>query len=330
MKILVTGSAGHLGEALMRMFADSEHDAIGLDILPTPWTSHVASITDVDAVARAMRGVDAVIHTATLHKPHVVTHSKQDFIDVNVSGTLNLLEQALAAGASRFLFTSSTTVFSRRCRPGPEDPAVWVTEALEPLPKNIYGVTKLAAEGLCELFHHRHGLPCLVLRTSRFFPEDGDRAAVRARFDGDNAKLNELLYRRVDLDDAAQAHLCALDRAPAIGFDRYIISATTPFGPEHRGTLRGATVELVEGLAPYRDVYAQRGWQMEDDIGRVYVNTKAREELGWRPELDFAEALRRLRTDEPMFGPLTYEVGAKGYHAQVFTDGPFPNDDEQM
>lgn len=327
MRILVTGSAGHLGEALVRMLATTEHEAVGLDVLPSPWTTHVGSIVDPELVARCMRGIDAVIHTATLHKPHVVTHRKQDFVDVNVTGTLHLLEQAVACGVERFVFTSTTSVYSRGCRPGPGEPAVWVTEAQQPLPKNIYGVTKLAAEGLCELFHDRLGLPCLVLRTSRFFPEADDRAEVRRRYTDENAKVNELLYRRVDLGDAARAHLRAVERAPALGFGRYIVTATTPLTPGDLQQLRHHAGAVVQRRVPWRELYAARGWHMPDDIERVYVNQLAREALGWRPRVDFAQALARLRRGEPPLGPLTYEVGVKGYHDTTFAEGPYPTDE---
>ncbi len=81
MRILVTGSAGHLGEALLRTLEGSAHVGVGLDLIPSPWTSVVGSITDPIVVARALEGVDAVLHTATLHKPHVGTHSRQAFVE---------------------------------------------------------------------------------------------------------------------------------------------------------------------------------------------------------------------------------------------------------
>ena len=83
-----------------------------------------------------------------------------------------------------------------------------------PVPHNIYGATKTAAEDLCELVHRDHGLPCLILRTSRFFPEGDDRDEVRDGYDDLNLKVNELLYRRVDLADVVEAHLLALERVP--------------------------------------------------------------------------------------------------------------------
>src|SRR3954452_18562812 len=223
MRVLVTGSSGHLGEALRRVLPD----AVGLDILPSPYTDIVGSVADRAVVRRAVEGVDAIVHAATLHKPHVGSHSRQEFVDTNVTGTLALLEEALAAGVSRVVFTSTTSAFGRALTPPPGAPAAWVTEDVAPVPRNIYGVTKTAAEDLCELFHRDHGLPILVLRTSRFFPEGEDRDDVRGAYEDANLKVNELLYRRVDIQDAVDAHLLALERAPEIGFGRYVISATT-------------------------------------------------------------------------------------------------------
>src|SRR5687767_731853 len=156
-----------------------------------------------------MKGVTAVLHAATLHKPHVATHSRQKFVDVNVTGTLNLLEEAAAAGVRAFIFTSTTSVFGDALVPPPGAPAAWITEKVRPVPKNIYGVTKAAAEDFCQLFHRNQKLPVVVLRTSRFFPEEDDSAAVRAAFADSNHKANELLSRRVDIADVVSAHLLA-------------------------------------------------------------------------------------------------------------------------
>jgi UDP-glucose 4-epimerase len=170
MKVLVTGSAGHLGEALVRTLSDLQYEVVGLDILASPFTKHVGSITDRACERECMQGVQTVFHAATLHKPHIATHSRQDFIETNITGTLNLLEEAAAAGVESFVYTSTTSVFGDALVPPPGAQATWVTEEVTPVPKNIYGVTKAAAEDLCRLFHRNQGLACVVLRTSRFFP----------------------------------------------------------------------------------------------------------------------------------------------------------------
>src|SRR5581483_9947177 len=111
MKVLVTGSAGHLGEALASVLRGEGHDVVGLDIKPSPFTTDVGSIVDRALVARCMRDAQWVFHPATLHKPHVATHSRRDFVDVNIAGTLNLLEEAASAGVAAFVYTSTTSVF---------------------------------------------------------------------------------------------------------------------------------------------------------------------------------------------------------------------------
>src|SRR3954454_9189503 len=180
MRVVITGSSGHLGEALCRVLGHAGADVVSVDRLPSAYTTTVGSITDRALVRRLVAGADAVLHTATLHKPHVGSHTWQDFIDTNITGTLTLLEEAVAAGVGRFVFASTTSAFGRALTPATGAPAAWITEDVVPRPRNVYGVTKTAAEDLCELVHRDHGLPVLILRTSRFFPEPDDRDEARA------------------------------------------------------------------------------------------------------------------------------------------------------
>jgi UDP-glucose 4-epimerase len=307
---------------LSRVLDSEGHEVLGLDLLESPYTGMVGSIVDRACVRRCVEGVDAIVHAATLHKPHVGTHTWQQFVDTNIAGTLNLLEEAVAAGVNRFVFTSTTSAFGRALTPPDGAPAAWITEDVAPVPRNIYGSTKTAAEDLCEVIHRDRGMPCLILRTSRFFPEADDRDELRAAYDDANLKVNELLYRRVDLEDVVSAHRLALERAPAVGFGRYIISATTPFTREDLAVLRTDAPAVVRRLFPdYEAVYAQRGWGMLPGIDRVYVNDRARNELGWRPRYDFRHALDRLQAGEDPRSPLALAVGAKGYHA--VSTGPY-------
>ncbi len=313
--ILVTGSAGHLGEALVRALRAAGHEVRGLDRLASPSTDVVASITDAVAVERSMAGVGAVIHTATLHKPHVATHGRQAFVDTNVTGTLNLLEASVRAGVRSFLYTSTTSAFGDALVPPGGAPAAWITEDVRPVPKNIYGVTKVAAEDLCALAHRNQGLPCLVLRTSRFFPEPDDDPSARSAYDDANLKVNEFLYRRVDIEDVVDAHLRGLERAAALGFGRYIVSATTPFEPGDVAELRRDAPAVVSRRVPeWQPVFARLGWRMAPSIDRVYDNARARADLGWRPRHDFAAIVSRASEGGDIRSPLAREIGAKGYH----------------
>ena len=325
MKALVTGSTGHLGEALVRTLRDLGHEVVSLDLIPSAFTTHVGSIVDREVVRQCMEGVQAVFHAATLHKPHVATHSRQAFIDTNVTGTLNLLEEAVSAGVGSFVFTSSTSVFGDALAPPEGAPAAWITEAVAPVPRNIYGATKSAAEDLCQLFHRNQGLSCVVLRTARFFLDEDDNRNVRSCYADANVKANEFLYRRADIEDVVTAHLRAADQAPALGFRKYIISATTPFQPGDLQALRDDAPAVLKRRVPaYEAEFGRRGWSMFPGIGRVYVNDLARRELGWRPRYDFNVILEQLRAGEAAGSPLARAIGSRRYHAEVFADGPYP------
>ena len=289
---------------------------MGLDLLASPFTTVTGRVTDRAVVRRCLVGAGAVLHAATLHKPHIGSHERQAFVDTNASGTLTLLEEAVAAGVGSFVFTSSTSVFGRALTPRPGEAAAWITEDVTPVPRNIYGVTKAAAEDLCEIIARDHGLPVTVLRVARFFPEDDDRDEVRATYDGANVKANEYLYRRVDIQDVVDAHLLAMAGAPAIGLGKYIISATTPFTPGDLAGLRRDAPAVVRRLFPDAGAeYVRRGWAMFPVIDRVYVNDRARAALGWRPSYDFRHVLDRLKAGQDPRSPRARAVGAKGYHA---------------
>jgi UDP-glucose 4-epimerase len=127
------------------------------------------------------------------------------------------------------------------------------------------------------------------------------------------------------LDDVLNAHLLALERAPSIGFDRYIITATTPFLPEDLSDLRvNAPLVARRRVPEYEVEYARRGWKMFPSIDRVYVNDRARKDLGWCPRYDFSYVLDCLRAGVDPHSPLSRTIGSKGYHARKFLGCPYP------
>jgi UDP-glucose 4-epimerase len=189
-----------------------------------------------------------------------------------------------------------------------------VTEDVAPIARNIYGVTKVAAEGLCQIFFREHRLPVIVLRTSRFFPGADDDEAINTNYEVANVQANEMLYRRVDIADVVSAHLLAVERAREIGFARYIVSAPTPFGRDDLAALSRNAAEVVERLFPEcAELYRARGWRLFPRIDRLYDSRKAMTELIWKPKYDFRHALQCLRAGTDFRSPLAREVGSKGY-----------------
>ena len=314
MRVLLTGSSGWLGRFLAPRLRAAGHAVTGLDVAPGTDTDILGSVADRALVDRAFadHGIEAVIHAGALHKPDIARYPAQAFVDVNVSGTLNLLEAAVAAGHDRFVFTSTTSLMIsagiRAGRQGGAQEAAWLTEEMAPLePRNIYGVTKYAAEHLCRLFHLEHGLSTMILRTARFFPEDDDMAHAIAE-DGPNTKANEFLHRRLTVEDAADAHVIALEKAPTLGCETFILSAPTPFARAECAALMADAPAVIERHFPGAGaLFARRGWRLPQHIDRVYVAEKAERLLGFRCRTDFAAILDALARNAAM--PFAHDAG---------------------
>ncbi len=121
------------------------------------------------------------------------------------------------------------------------------------------------------------------------------------------------------------AHVLAIEKAALLGFGRFIISATTPFGANDLFALRSDARDVVHRLFPAcKAVYSARRWKLFPSIDRVYVNQLARTELGWQPKYNFEHVLECVRSLEDFRSPLAREVGSKGYHSTVFAEGPYP------
>ena len=153
------------------------------------------------------------------------------------------------------------------------------------------------------------------MKTSRFFPEQDDQKIIAETYADGNVKANEYLYRRVEIGDVVSAHLLAMEKAPSIGFNKYIISATTPFTKNDLSKLNLNAPEVVRHLFPdYESVYSKFNWKMFPVIDRVYVNEKARKDLAWNPKYDFRYILDLLKVSGDIRSPLAKSIGAKGYH----------------
>ncbi|CRQ81237.1 MULTISPECIES: NAD-dependent epimerase/dehydratase family protein [Stenotrophomonas] len=266
MKILLTGSSGRIGRAIFGALA-AAHEVVGLDRSPFATTRIIADVSDRQAVARAVQGVDAVIHTAALHAPHVGLVPDAVFQQINVEATAHLLQAAREAGARRFVLTSTTALYGHAVVAGG---CRWIDEDTEPLPRTIYHRTKLQAETLAEAAA-TPGFSVRVLRMGRCFPEPPERMAMFR------------LHRGIDARDVASAHAALLldEGAP---FARYLACAPTPFRREDCLELATHPRSVLARRAPQLLAeFERRGWPLPLSIDRVYDSARLRSELGWQP-----------------------------------------------
>ncbi|MCB1601311.1 MAG: NAD(P)-dependent oxidoreductase [Xanthomonadales bacterium] len=284
MKLLLTGSAGRIGQAI-RAALEPSHSLIGLDRLVGLHTDCVADISDRAAVRRALVDVDAIIHCAALHAPHVGLIDDAEFHRINVLATRQLGELALDAGVTHLIHTSTTALYGHASTP--DDAAAWIDEDTVPQARTIYHRSKLDAEAELARLSGQYGLRVTVLRMSRCFPEAANLMACYR------------LHRGIDARDVASAHACALARRGDL-YARYVISGDPPFESHDRVDLKHNAAAVLHRRAPQLvEAFARRGWPLPTTIDRVYSPARAMRDLDWRPRFGPEEVLRQYDAGSP-------------------------------
>jgi UDP-glucose 4-epimerase len=288
MKIVVTGSSGPVGRAIYERLARL-HRVVGVDRRPSPTADVVCDLADTAAIRSALVGADAVVHTAALHAPHVGREPDAEFRRINVEGTRLLAGQAIAVGVSRFVYTSTTSLYGVLAPPGTA-PAAWIDEHTVPRPRTIYHETKLQAEQLLQRYGQAGAMIVTILRMSRCFAEPAPDMAVHR------------LHRGIDARDVATAHERAIETFNSLGARTYLISAATPFLPQDCADLGRDAGRVLQRRAPALvAAFASRGWPLPATLDRVYDSRQAQRDLRWKPEFGFEHILTKDAAvlDEP-------------------------------
>lgn len=240
----------------------------------------MGDIGDFREMADLVAGCDAIVHTAGLHGHNLETHSREDFMRINVAATDNLLDLAVRHGVQRFVYSSTCQVFGHHWdvmgvrRLSPDMP---------PNPTTIYPLTKWLGEKLCEQASRQEAIGCVSLRYCNFNDGPWERYGT------------ELCARSIWDGDAAQANLRAL-LAPGQEHGVYVI------GPE----TRIEESDLQEGLTNPASVLERRwpgsveiletaGYPIKAHLFPLLDISKARTELGYQPERTFDGLLDELR-----------------------------------
>lgn len=279
MKILITGSAGRVGRAIYIKLMRT-HNVVGIDRTPCSTADFVGDIRDGVLISEALENIDVIIHTAALHAPHVGLVTDKDFQSINVDATEQLALAGIKAGVKHFIFTSTTALYGYASTP--IGITGWVNEQVNPKPKSIYHKSKIAAETKLKEISNQFNLPVTVLQMSRCFPEHADLMAVFR------------LTRGIDARDVANAHLCAVEKRLR-GFNRFIISGTTPFSrTDCKSLYDDAKFVIAQKCPEIASAFKQRGWDLPDTLDRVYDSSSAQNKLGWLPIYGFDSVLEML------------------------------------
>lgn len=274
MRVLVTGSSGRLGMVTVNHLRACGHQVTGIDIIPAETTGDLIDILNKEAVLAVSKNIDTVIHTAAIHGKHYeLNYPREAFINVNIYGTLNLLNACIANGVQKMLYTSTTSIYGDAMVN--TDQAVWVDEELAIKPRDIYDITKQTAEQLCKDFFYREGLQTSVYRVGRFLPET------------DNLKLNHRLYRGLDERDGAEGLRLAMGQTFS-EFELFNITSSSPFKKDELMQLKHDPAEVIKKHYPQAEaIYRSKGWDFPKSIDRVYVSDKAKRFFGYEPRFTF-------------------------------------------
>jgi UDP-glucose 4-epimerase len=182
-KILITGGSGFIGSHIVEHYQDLAAEIRVLDNLRTGYRKNLdglqhvfleGSVTDREAVAKAVKGVDYVFHLAALVSVPESMAKPGECVDINVHGLLNVLEASAAAGVKKLVFASSAAIYG-------DNPTVPKLESMLPEPKSPYAITKLDGEYYLDLFNRERGLETAAIRFFNVFgPRQDPKGAYAA------------------------------------------------------------------------------------------------------------------------------------------------------
>ena len=298
-RVLVTGGAGFIGSHLCRRLVCEGHEVRALDNLSSGRRDNlgdadvdlmVGDLRDPSTAGLAVQDAEIVLHHAAIASVQYSVEQPLDEQQVNVVGTLRLLEAARHAGVRRFVFAASAAAYGI-------DPTVPKREEMTALPVSPYGLSKVVGEHYCRVWSHVYGLETVCLRYFNIFGPRQDPASpysgvisifARLMIDGVAPTIHGDGEQSRDftcVDNVVAANLAAM-AAPVAAGEVYNI-----------GTGRGVTVnELVASLNQIlgSDLVPKYGPSRVGDV-RVSVADigRARRDLGYEPRVGFEEGLQQ-------------------------------------
>jgi UDP-glucose 4-epimerase len=291
MRVLVTGGSGFIGSHVVDKLRARGHQPVIYDLRPSPWHEKgsvdtvLGSITDREALERALHSCDAVAHLAAVADVNVVHASPEDAERVNARGTVAVLEAARRAGVKRIVYASTIWVYSDTASDEVDE------ETLLPPPSHLYTSTKLAGELYCKSYQELYGIDYTILRFGIPYGPRAREAAVIPAFVNKAFRGEPLTLSGDGMQSRRFVYVEDLADGVALGLSDVATNRIYNLVSDENVTIK-QIAELVQEIVGNTEIVytpARPG-----DLGtKIVSGARAREELSWSAATPFSEGVRR-------------------------------------
>jgi UDP-glucose 4-epimerase len=291
MRVLVTGGSGFIGSHVVDKLRAAGHVPVIYDLRPSPWPEHdsvetvLGSITDREALERALHSCDAVAHLAAVADVNDVHAEPEDAERVNARGTVAVLEAARRAGVKRIVYASTIWVYSD-CENEVVD-----EDTLLPAPSHLYTSTKLAGELYCKAYQELYGIDYTILRFGIPYGPRAREAAVIPAFVGRALRGEPLTLAGDGGQSRRFVYVEDLAEGVAVGLHDVARNRVYNLASNENVTIKQIAERVRDLLGDVEIVYTPA--RPGDFNGKVVLSERASQELGWTARTPFAEGVAR-------------------------------------
>jgi UDP-glucose 4-epimerase len=291
MRVLVTGGSGFIGSHVVDKLRARGYEPVIYDLRPSPWhepgtvDTVLGSITDREALERALHSCDAVAHLAAVADVNDVHASPEDAERVNARGTVAVLEACRRTGVKRIVYASTIWVYSDCVEDEVDE------ETLLPAPSHLYTSTKLAGELYCKAYQELYGIDYTILRFGIPYGPRAREAAVIPAFVGKALRGEPLTLAGDGGQSRRFVYVEDLADGVAIGLDEAASNRVYNLASDENVTIKQIAVRVQELMGDVEIVHTPA--RPGDFGGKVVCSQRALRELGWSAATPFSEGVRR-------------------------------------
>ena len=291
MRVLVTGGSGFIGSHVVDKLRLRGHQPVIYDLRPSPWhepgsvETVLGSITDREALERALLGCDAVAHLAAVADVNDVHAEPEDAERVNARGTVTVLEAARRSGVKRIIYASTIWVYSD-CAGDDVD-----EDTLLPPPSHLYTSTKLAGELYCKAYQELYGIDYTILRFGIPYGPRAREAAVIPAFVNKALKGEPLTLAGDGSQSRRFVYVEDLAEGVALGLNELAANRVYNLAGDETVTIKQIAETVKDLMGDVEIVYTPA--RPGDFGGKIVSSERAQRELDWTAATPFHEGVRR-------------------------------------